>query len=77
MNWRPEGWQNPYETIDLAVKEPRVVMGKAIGYEEGADAMLEALRSSSQSYHPNSEGLKQELAKRPYPKGRWVFIPDN
>ncbi len=43
--WRPEGWENPYEDIDESVPKCRVgiVMGKGIGYEEGADAMLELL----------------------------------
>lgn len=53
-------------------------------YEEGADALLKALRNSNEAYRPNSVGLSQkELQKlqvkinnHEHPDGRFVFIPD-
>lgn len=42
-HWRPGGddWKNPYyDDIEPEQLTP-VVMGKGIGFEEGADALLE------------------------------------
>ena len=43
MSWRPEDWSNPYE------REPDILEGHPTyqeerAFEEGADAMLEALK---------------------------------
>ena len=51
---RPEGWKNPYEDIPESVPRERIgiVMGKGIGYEEGADALIEAgYRLPSKDYN--------------------------
>ena len=74
---RPEGWKNPHYdkradgTASNLKKKPEYDI-----YEAGADAMLEGLVNSAESYHPNSGILKDKLKKHSFPKGRLVFIPE-
>jgi len=68
MNWRPEGWENPH-TGFYPTSET---------FEEGADAMLEALKTLGQHYDDieapyRTIGVLKEI-KEP---GTLVFIPDN
>lgn len=58
--WRPDKWGNPYKSgILMSISES--VHGEP-AYEEGADAMLAALR---------------KMGKRESPGGITVFIPDD
>ena len=43
MSWRPEGWINPFDTEKD--KQLGKHWGRARDYEDGADAMLEALKA--------------------------------
>jgi hypothetical protein len=49
--WRPEGWKNPYPPSDF--------YGRYDDYENGADAMLETLKSSQYAAKaiPNSQQM--------------------
>ncbi len=64
--WRPDGWDNPYE--------PRLHLGHE-EYEAGADAMLAALRKGGVI---RSESLRNMPAPgwKTLADGDWVFIPD-
>ena len=78
---RPEGWKNPYYSHGngdslMSIAESGQEPLKHEAYEAGADAMLEGLLNSAESYHPNSGILKDKLKKHSFPKGRLVFIPE-
>ena len=47
--WRPDGWKNPY--VDEYDSQPH----RAIVYEAGADAMLEALKKQHRVKYLNYE----------------------
>ena len=71
MSWRPDGWlQNRKLNSGLAVSHPHLSGELWSAYEQGAAAMLEALRR---------EGLKQRrmsISKNKLVEGYEVFIPD-
>lgn len=65
-HWRPEDWKNPTPDLlnDIAYD----------AYEDGADAILEALRKHGEY----TDGMASTLSinVRPEQKGWLVFIPD-
>ena len=85
---RPEGWENPYPTkcmgklfeADVFNDSPEYMV-----YEEGADAMLRALKKegiSTEAIEKNHlsipKVLEVPLVKEMHQgtiKGTWVFIP--
>lgn len=67
--WRPEGFYK-----NLAMMPTK---GKTNLVEFIADAMLESLLNSADSFAPNSLFLKDGLKSRKFKKGRFVFIPDD
>jgi hypothetical protein len=76
--WRPEGWENPYPTMQQ-MREFHA--DKAFFYDPqcrnafdaGADAMLEALKQQFDSEHLESYQTHNMCNGCP---GTWVFIPD-
>ena len=71
MMWRPEGWKNPYDN-EFDKEEIRWYYR----YEEGADAMLEALRKEAK-LNPRWYFMYETLKRIGLnPKGTLVFIPD-
>jgi hypothetical protein len=71
MNWRPEGWENPYAYKNLDAKPIDTGLDFAnvpeiVAYEAGADAMLEVLRKTGVATYDDKD--------RP---GYLVFIPDD
>lgn len=68
-NWRPEGWENPYLTDVFDPKYESPMMYEHDAFEEGADAMLEALKNlPRQSFVSTTPVIKS---------GFYIFIPDN
>jgi hypothetical protein len=47
-NWRPENWKNPHKhpLDDEELGDAYLFQAQAEAYEEGADALLKALRRS-------------------------------
>lgn len=69
-HWRPDGWENPKkDTSSTSVQ--RYMMAKA--FEQGATAMLEALRKQGEHYKQNG-GIDFALSE--HPAGTLIFIPD-
>jgi len=56
MSWRPNDWENPYRPIESGARDI---------FEDGADAMLEALRKMPYCTHPIM-----------LPNGNYYLIPD-
>lgn len=86
MNWRPDNWENPYESEDVWIRVGKLA-GQALGirydsdvFEAGADAMLEALKREALvrkikipwSGHPENDLSDFELTE----SGHLVLIPD-
>lgn len=69
-NWRPENWKNPHQEDGWDCGNPD--MGKLAHrtFEDGADAMLEALKARA------NEGIVLLGLKGETDKGLVVFIPD-
>lgn len=68
MKWRPDGWINPYQYIEEQQKCTTLMVGTFQGkraFEEGADAMLKALRRNAETT-VNGQGENCRI----------VFIPD-
>jgi len=69
MKWRPEGWENKYDKTPWHTDVDWQQEDVAIGFEAGADAMLEALKGQGhQNWLASIEGENCQ--------GKWVFIPD-
>jgi hypothetical protein len=76
--WRPEGWKNPY----LTIQEARELYGglpfkynpeERVAFEAGADAMLEAIKKQ-----PRVKYLKCSIPNPAYPyPGAYYYIPDD
>ena len=79
MNWRPEGWRNPYaETVYLGQEQDEEVHVKTpctnkeiVAYEAGADAMLKAVCEEIEKVENPYGKAKQE-----YVNGIDVFTLD-
>jgi len=65
--WKPESLENPYNFSRGGAIPKYEVQSRC--FDEGADAMLEALRE-------NSKMMKAYVRFIEEPKGTWVFIPD-
>jgi len=86
MNWRPEGWRNPYKHSDSVqawdIPEAYYFASEEewITYEAGADAMLDILKVIGIKVEARSYLLADESDRRdiivPKSKGWLVFIPD-
>ena len=73
---RPEGWDKKRcDYLHLNTADSSSVENICT-YEAGADAMLEGLLNSAESYHPNSGILMDKIKEHHFPKGRLVFIPE-
>ena len=76
--WRPKGFVNPY-TPDLEQTEEYLDHGardQSI-FEDGADAVVVALRGSSESLmKADVSGVFRTLFSKMTSRGMWVFIPD-
>ena len=69
MAYRPKGWVNPHGAFTSD--------GRYDIFEDGADAMLEALRKSGVPFTMTiTQKIMGELPKASVP-GQWVFIPDD
>ncbi len=66
--WRPEGWFNP--NISLTTKQSQLALECHEAFEDGADAILETLRS-------NPIDLKRDWVEIFKKGGRLVFIPND
>jgi hypothetical protein len=75
-SWRPEGFKNPYAEDALSSHPTEYSFHLYCGYEQGASALLDALRNQGLSWATNSGGL-QDFIKRNRKAGRLVFIPDD
>jgi len=78
-NWRPENWWSPYGWKDWHDWEAQgatkpITVHKAEAYEEGANAMLEALKSKASYMTPQQ--MRLLAPDRQYPYGHLIFIPD-
>lgn len=63
MNWRPKGWKNPYREEDWQEQEKEI-------FENGADAMLKALREMG------GDPKKMLGLNNLFQNHRVVFIPN-
>ena len=68
--WRPEGWENPYDDGSCDCRQG----AEGTAYEAGADAILAALKAGHPC-HVDAEGISINFPKG-YIKGSFVFIPD-
>jgi len=70
-NWRPEEWRNPY-TVNPQLKDyPKNA------FEQGADAMLEAIKQTGEHYGDIDAPYKTVgVLKQVRESGTIVFIPD-
>ena len=66
-NWRPEGWKNPYYIENWLGRETYNKYPEFTLYEEGADALLKALKLKLDAY----DGLLEALEKIAEGKGRF------
>lgn len=73
--WRPEGWKNPYadSTKTYGFENHAPVRVAFDTFEEGADAILEALKENGAWMTP--EQMKLLAPDIKYPYGYLVFIP--
>lgn len=72
MSWRPEGWKNPFSIAGGA--DPADGQ-RYVDYEDGANAILEALKEKGAWMTP--EQMKLLAPDRNYPYGHLVFIPED
>ena len=77
MQYRPEGWENPYQ--DEPHEECGCFQcGVHLGFEAGADAMLEGLKKGAMFIPGVLAGADDFMLKVGIPnnRGYLVFIPD-
>jgi len=69
MNWRPRGWENPFEDAK------QYELCEFSAFEAGADAMLEALRDEPAVRLSNKLELGQYVIKiKDLPDGVWRVL---
>jgi hypothetical protein len=71
-HWRPEGWIYG-DGYAKPQRKNKHCKGRLKAFETGADAMLESLRDSPNSYYVN----KSFGAIEGWKHGKYVFIPDD
>lgn len=93
MSWQPEGWSNPYILIPTTAAPDKRTQTEheralAVAYEEGADALLAALRKTGTKAKAGQEHYLtphvpayRTKGRRylvvPHGNGCLVFIPDD
>ncbi len=79
MKWRPAGWTNPNRLQIIGTSQGGDPTPFS-AFEEGADAMLEALKKHGSRVDVIAEGRVTTTKFHPFsytPPGTLVFIPDN
>lgn len=92
MSWRPEGWKNTHEYLGYISREPvfdimtgeKVITQHEKIFEDGAEAMLEALRKNPRwqknSFQKDVALIHEDgtVTLETTPEfGKLVFIPDD
>ena len=79
--YRPDNWKNPYEYKGIISQQPveNLMTGKVrsrreIDFEDGADAMLEALIKHRLNFKDDEFNIF--ITKKMDTKGSLVFIPE-
>ena len=78
--WRPEGWNNIYNTLYESTKDTEIELAvqagmQGLAYEAGADAILEALKKKGK-YISRKDGEDMHPWTEIYDSGWLVFIPE-
>ena len=77
--WRPEGWENPHPQPNGKMHYQPITGLQRLAYENGADAMLAALRAAAGRHHisPSDNDIPCKLPELWLGQtGYVVFIPD-